>query len=184
MMMDKVSKTFCFDESGSKNTESVVRAVLDKIDETGIKTIIVASTTGRTAVQFGKALGKKARLIAVSWKKISPENTKKLKDLGVTVCNFENYLPLHEVGKDLVRNTFYTFGQGMKVCAEVVLIAVDKGLLSAGENVIAVGGTGGGSDTAAIVKATSTADMLGPDIQKRLEIREIFAMPISKKWWR
>lgn len=183
-VMDKIIKTLCFDQPGSKNTDSVVQAVLDKIDETGIKTVIVASTTGKTAVQFGKALGKNARLIAVSWKKITPENMKELKNLGVTICNFEDYLPLHEVGKDLVRNTFYIFGQGMKVCAEVVLIAVDKGLISAGQDVIAVGGTGGGSDTAAIIKATSTVDMLGPDTQKRLEIKEIFAMPTKKKWWR
>ena len=181
--MDKISKTLCFDEPGSKNTEAVVEAVLDKIDETGIKTVIVASTTGKTAVQFGRALGKKAKLIAVSWKKVSPENMKELKSLDVAVGNFEDYLPLHEVGKDLVRNTFYTFGQGMKVCAEVVLIAVDKGLISSGQKVIAVGGTGGGSDTATVIKATSTTDMLGPDAQKRLEIREIFAMPIKKKWW-
>jgi len=182
--MDKVSKTLCFDEPGTKNTDSVVQAVLDKIDETGIKTVIVASTTGKTAAQFGKALRNRARLIAVSWKTVSPENMKELKNFGVTMCNFENYLPLHEVGRDLIRNTFYTFGQGMKVCAEVALIAVDKGLISAGQDVIAVGGTGGGSDTAVVVKATSTADMLGPDTQKRLEIREIFAMPTNKKWWR
>ncbi len=72
----------------------------------------------------------------------------------------------------------------MKVCVEVVLIAVDKGLTPPGQDVIAVGGTGDGSDSATIVKATSTADMLGSDIQKRLEIREILAMPIKKKWWR
>jgi len=184
MLMDKISKTLCFDEPGSKNTDSVIRAVSEKIDETGIKTVIIASTTGKTAVEFGKALRNKARLIAVSWKNVSAENTKELKNLGVTICNFENYLPLHEGGKDLIRNTFYTFGQGMKVCAEVALIAVDKGLISARQDVIAVGGTGGGSDTAIVVKATSTADMLGPDTQKRLEIREIFAMPTKKKWWR
>ncbi len=182
--MNRISKTLCFDEPGSKNTESVIQAVSEKIDETGIKTVIIASSTGKTAIQFGKALREKAKLIAVSWKKIAPENIKELRNRGVTICNFENYLPLHEVGKDLVRNTFYTFGQGMKVCVEVVLIAVDKGITPPGQDVIAVGGTGGGSDSAAIVRATSTADMLGPDIQKRLEIREIFAMPIKKKWRR
>jgi hypothetical protein len=57
----------------------------------------------------------------------------------------------------------------MKVCAEV-------------QDVIAVGDTGGGSGLAAIVKATSTTDMLGPDVQKRLEIREIFAIALKKKW--
>jgi hypothetical protein len=182
--MSRVSKTWCFDELGSKNTESVIQAVSERIDETGIKTVIIASSTGKTAIQFAKALKEKGKLIAVSWKKIPPENIQELKNLGVIVCNFENYLPLHDIGKDLVRNTFYTFGQGVKVCVEVVLIAVDKGITSPGQDVIAVGGTGGGSDSAVIVKATSTADMFGSDMQKRLEIREIFAMPIKKKWWR
>jgi len=182
--MSKISKTWYFDEPGSKNTESVIKAVSEKIDETGIKSVILASTTGKTAIQFAKTLGGKANLVAVSWKTIAPENIKELRDQGVTLCAFENYLPLHEVGKELVRNTFYAFGQGMKVCAEVVLIAVDKGLTPPGEDVIAVGGTGGGSDTAAIIRTTSTADMLGPDMRKRLEIREIFAMPLKRKWYR
>jgi hypothetical protein len=182
--MDKVSKTYCFDESGSRNTESVIRAVSEKIEETGIKTVIVASSTGKTAIKFAEALKGKAQLVAVSWKSMLPGNVRALKIQGVTICNYENYLPLHEVGKDLVRSTYYTFGQGIKVCVEVVLVAVDKGMISPGQDVIAVGGTGGGSDSAAVIKATSTADMLGADTQKRLEIREIFAMPMKKKWWR
>jgi hypothetical protein len=182
--MNRISKTWCFDEPGSKNTESVIQAVSQKIEERGIRTIIIASSTGKTAIQFAKALKNKAKLVAVSWKKIRPENIQELKTLGVIICSHENYLPLHENGKDLIRNTFYTFGQGIKVCVEVVLIAVDKGVVSAGQDVIGVGGTGGGSDSAAVIKATSTVDMLGPDIQKRLEIREILAMPQKKKWWK
>jgi len=182
--MSRVSKIWYFAEPGFINTKSVVQAVSEKIDETGIKTVVVASSTGKTGIQFAKVLKEKAKVVSVSWKKIPPENIQELKNLGVTVCNYENYLPLHEAGRELVRSTFYTFGQGMKVCVEVVLIAVDKGIISPGEDVIAVGGTGAGSDSAAVIKATSTADMLGPDIQKRLEIREIFAMPIKKKWWR
>jgi hypothetical protein len=182
--MNKTSKTYCFGEPGLKNTESVIQAVSEKIDETGIKTVIVASSTGKTAIQFAETLKKKVRLIAVSWKKIPPENIRTLKNQGVTVCEYEDYLPLHEAGKDLIRNTYYTLGQGVKVCVEVVLIAVDKGTISAGQDVIAVGGTGGGSDSAAIIKATSTADMFSSDTEKRLEIREIFAMPMKKKWWK
>ena len=182
--MNTLSKTLRFDEPGSANTESVIQAVSDKIDDTGIKTVVVASSTGKTVIQFAKKLKKKAKIVAVSWKKLPAEKTQELKSLDITICDFANYLPLHQVGKDLVRNTFYTFGQGMKVCAEVALIVVDKGIIPSGKDIIAVGGTGGGSDTAAIIKATSTADMFGPDLQKRLEIREIFAMPWKKKWWK
>jgi hypothetical protein len=183
-MVNTYSKNLRLKESGSTNTESVIQAVSDKIDETGIKTVIVASSTGKTAILFAKKLKKKAKLVAVSWKKLPAEKAQELKSLDITICDFANYLPLHEVGRDLVRNTYYTFGQGMKVCAEVVLIAVDKGIILSGKDVIAVGGTGGGSDTAAIIKATSTNEMFSSDLSKRLEIREIFAMPWNKKWWK
>jgi hypothetical protein len=183
-LLNTLSKTLRFDEPGSINTDSVIQAVSDKIDETRIKTVVVASSTGKTAIQFAKKLKKKAKIIAVSWRKLPAEKIQELKGLDITICDFADYLPMHIVGRDLVRNTFYTFGQGMKVCAEVVLIAVDKGIILPGKDVIAVGGTGGGADTAAIIKATSSADMFGPDLQKRLEIREIFALPWKKKWWK
>jgi hypothetical protein len=182
--MNKFSRTVLFDEPGSENTESVLEAVSEKIDETGIKTIVIASTSGKTAIKFAKALKEKAEVVAVSWKIIPSESIKELENLGVKICDFENYLPLHEIGRDLVRNTLYALGQGIKVCVEVVLIAVDKGIVSLGQDVIAVGGTGSGSDSAMVVRATSTADMFGSDIQKRLEIREIFALPKKKKWWK
>jgi len=182
--MGKISKAWYFDEPGPENTESVIQAVSEKIGETGIKTVIVASTSGKTAIKFAKSLKGRVKLVAVSWKRIPQENVQELQNLGVTICNFENYLPLHEIGNELVRNTFYTFGQGIKVCAEVVLIAVDKGILPSGQDVIAVGGTGSGADSAAIIKATSTSDMFSPEIQKRLEVREIIAMPRKKKWWK
>jgi hypothetical protein len=44
------------------------------------------------------------------------------------------------------------------------------------------GNTGDGSDSAAIVKATSATGMFGPGIQERLKIRDILAMPFKKKW--
>ena len=177
----KAGKIWYFDEPGSESTESVIQIVSEKISETGIKTVVIASSSGKTAIQFAKVLKGKVKLIAVSWKKILPEDISELNKLGVTICNFENYLPLQEKG--LAKMAFYTFGQGMKVCVEVVLIAVDKNIITSGQEVIAVAGTGSGSDSAGIIKATSTADMFGPDIDKRLEIREILAMPTKKKWW-
>lgn len=38
-------------------------------------------------------------------------------------------LPLHKRGMDKIRNTLYMLGQGFKVAVEVILIAVDKGVL-------------------------------------------------------
>jgi len=82
-----------------------------------------------------------------------------------------------------VRETLYSFGQGMKVAVEVALTAVSCGYLTPYEDVIGVGGSGKGADTAIVLRATYPASMFDKDPAKRLEIREIIAMPVSKKWW-
>jgi len=79
-----------------------------------------------------------------------------------------------------MRETFYTLGQGFKVAVEVVLTAVACGLLEPYQDVIGVGGTSRGADTALVLRATYPATVLSKDPRKRLEIREIIAMPRSR----
>ncbi|MEM2756073.1 MAG: hypothetical protein QXM89_01790, partial [Candidatus Bathyarchaeia archaeon] len=95
----------------------------------------------------------------------------------------KTHLPLHARGMDSIRNSFYTLGQGFKVCVEVILIASDLEAISTGEDVIAVAGTDRGSDTAIVARACKTSDMFSRDRSKKLEIREILAMPLKKMWW-
>ena len=66
---------------------------------------------------------------------------------------------------------------------EVILIAADKGEISLYEDVIGVGGTGKGADTAIIARATTSKEIFTEDESKKLEIREILAMPLKKHWW-
>jgi hypothetical protein len=49
----------------------------------------------------------------------------------------------------LIANTLRRLGQGLKVCCEIVMEAVDAGLIPEGEEVVAVGGTARGWDTVA-----------------------------------
>jgi len=49
--------------------------------------------------------------------------------------------------------------------------------------VIGVGGSGKGADTAIVLRATYPACLFDKDPAKKLEIKEIITMPISKKWW-
>jgi hypothetical protein len=84
---------------------------------------------------------------------------------------------------DKIRSALYMLGQGFKVAVEVILIAVDEGVLKTGQVVIGVGGTARGADMAIVAKASSSKEMLGPEIRRRFEVREIIAMPIRKKWW-
>ena len=60
---------------------------------------------------------------------------------------------------------------------------VSCGYLTPHEDVTAVGGSGKGADTAIVLRATYPASLFDKDPTKRLEIKEIIAMPTCKKWW-
>jgi hypothetical protein len=171
-----------FDEPGVVNTDLVVEAVVDRVRETGIRSVVVASSSGRTALKFAKALKGKAKVYSVSYEAVDAKIRKELEDLGVTVIEGVPCV-LSTAETKTVRDAFYALGQGFKVAIECVLIAVEKGLLEPYQDCVAVAGTGEGADTAIICKASSLKQMFGKDIEKRLEVREIIAMPKKKKWW-
>jgi hypothetical protein len=68
------------------------------------------------------------------------------------------------------------FGQGMKVCVEIAVMAADSGSIPCGEvEVIVIGGSGWGADTACVMRpghANTFFDM---------EVREILAIPRVKR---
>ncbi|KPV61921.1 MAG: Pyruvate kinase, alpha/beta domain [Candidatus Bathyarchaeota archaeon BA2] len=144
--------------------------------------MVVASTSGKTALKFAMALREKAGIFCVSYETVDPKNRKELQDLGTPVIEKAKCV-LSTPKTKTVRNAFYTLGQGFKVAIECVLIATEKGMLKPQEECIAVGGTGEGADTAIICRATSIKEMFGKDFDKRLEIKEIVAIPRKKKWW-
>jgi hypothetical protein len=70
-------------------------------------------------------------------------------------------------------NLLRCFSQGTKVCFEIVLMTTDAGLLAKGERVIAMAGTGRGSDTALVMQASSSRNL------KKLRVNEIICKPIN-----
>jgi len=50
-------------------------------------------------------------------------------------------------------------------------------------DVIAVAGSGEGCDTAIVVRATTSKEIFSRDRARKLEVREVIAMPLKKKWW-
>ncbi len=159
-----------------------MEAVSRRLEEGDIRSVVVSSTTGKTGLRFAEKLHDKAQVIVVSYEKIAPKIKESITNLGGIVVD-ETGLPLHRRGMDKIRNAFYMLGQGFKVAVEVILIAVDEGVLKTGQTVMGIGGTERGVDTAIVAKASSSKEMLGPDVRRRFEVREIIAMPIRKKWW-
>ena len=70
----------------------------------------------------------------------------------------------------LMADTLKLFGQGAKVAVEVAVMAADAGALS-GRDIIAVGGSSRGADTALVLKPAHAARVFD------LKIREIVCKP-------
>ncbi|MCS7119687.1 MAG: pyruvate kinase alpha/beta domain-containing protein [Nitrososphaerota archaeon] len=181
--MVKVDRViYYFLEPGPENTEDVLKAVAKRLEVGDVKTVVVASTSGNTGAKFARALKGKAKVIAVSHEKMENRFKDEIVGLGGIAID-KTHLPLHGRGMDKVRDALYSLGQGFKVAVEVILIAADKGVIKPCEDVIGVGGSGEGSDTAIVSRSTTTKEAFGRDSSSKLEVREIIAMPLKKKWW-
>ncbi len=158
-----------FETAGVENTIKTLELAKKRALELNIKTIVLASTHGYTALEAAKTFkGHKIDLIAVS---ISPT----FSDVGWNMTHEEKFeieqagvkvlTTLHALA-DGVAEGFYgeytpgtvmaetlrCFCQGMKVTVEVAVMALEAGLVSEGEETIAIGGTGEGCDTAIVIK--------------------------------
>ena len=184
------AKIVYFDEPGKQNTDEVLRLASLRAEELGIKSVLVASTTGDTAVKAMK-LFKGSRVVAVSHftgmrepntQEFTEENRQTVLSAGGTVFTathlfsglgramrkkFKMYL-----FEETVANTLRLFGQGMKVVCEITLMAADAGLVRTDEDIIAIGGTGRGADTAVVMRPVNSEDFFD------LKIREILCKPL------
>jgi len=181
-MVKVEKKVTYFRDYGLENTEDVIQAVVKRVKEGDIKTVVVASTSGATGVKFAKALEGVAEVIAVSHETMNTENKREIVRLGAKAYD-DTHIPLDSKEMEAVRNSFYTLGQGFKVAVEVILIAADKVAVTLYKDVVGVGGTDRGSDTAIVARATTSKEAFGENKKKKLEIREVLAMPLKKMWW-
>ena len=178
-----------FAEPGSQNTDEVFRIARLRAEELGINSILVASSTGDTAVRAVDAF-KGARVVAVSHftgmrgpniQEFTEENRQKVVSRGGAVLTtthafsglsramrkkFKMYL-----FEEVVANTLRIFGQGMKVACEITLMAADAGLVRTDEDVIAIGGTSRGADTALVLRPVNSEDFFD------LKVKEILCKP-------
>ncbi len=201
-MADITRSCIYFAHPGRKNSGQVVEAVLRRLEEGDLKAVVVASTTGYTAGLFADALAGRPGVTLISvgeaplageWDSknkypfLAPETRQELERRGVIVADRVPYLLHSSVldtspwkapsAEEIVRETLYAFGQGLKVAVEVVLIAVASGFLAPYQDVIAVGGTGRGADTAIVVRATFPNHVLSQDHARRLRIHEVLCKP-------
>ena len=181
-----------FHKPGGKNTRIVLEAVSRRAKELSIRKVLVATCSGRTAFEALKILERDVNIIAVTHvtgyekpdsQELSEQDRTDLKSLGVTVLTCQH--AFGGVGR-AVRNKFSTyqvdeimaytlriFGQGVKVAIELALMAADAGLVRTDEDIIAVGGTASGADSAVVIKPANSFHFFD------LKIREVICKPAT-----
>ncbi|MFC1786951.1 pyruvate kinase alpha/beta domain-containing protein [Halobacteriota archaeon] len=179
-------KIIYFENKKAENTDTTFELVQERLNTSGIKKLVLASTTGATAkkaTDFFKETDVKLIVVPHQFdfhREINPfplELVKTLRESGHEV-HFGTMLfhtdNLYESDiPTLMANILRCFCQGVKVCFEIVLMATDAGLLKSGDKVIAIGGTGRGSDTALVMQAASSRN------PRNLRVNEIICKPLN-----
>jgi len=72
---------------------------------------------------------------------------------------------------EVIAYTLRTFGQGTKVAIEIALMAADAGLIRTDEDIISIGGTARGVDTALVLRGATTHTFFD------LKVKEVICKP-------
>ncbi len=180
-------------DTGGEHTEAVLTAVLERLGGGGIRHIVVATTSGETGVRFAEALrDRDVDVVCVTHHvgfkggdedQLEPERARAIRAAGGAVLTASH--ALSGVGRsisksfggttqvELIAQTLRLFGQGMKVCAEIAVMAADAGLIPTDRDVICVAGTGRGADTAVVLKPAHANGFF------ELRVRETLCRPIG-----
>ena len=182
-------KIVYFEDSGVDNTDTTLSLALERSKNRGIKKIVLASTRGDTArILAAKLVGSGIKMLVVPHQYgFGPEGRQRFPKELVSDLERQGHsvyfgtMLFHTDGffgnntPTLMANLLRTFCQGMKVCVEILFMAVNGGMVASGENVVVVSGTGRGADTAVVAIAAPTT-ALG-----NFHITEIICKPLQTR---
>ncbi len=180
-----------FGKAGKENTAACLEVVKAAVKEGRQQYIVVASTSGSTGLFFSDFFkGIPIDIVVVTHSagfkgpntfEMPADTVEKIKANGGKI--YTGTMLTHSIETSLnakfgglypstiIAQALRRFGEGAKVCCEIVMMAVDAGLVPEGEEVIAVAGTGHGADTAMILKSAASKRFLD------LRVLEILAKP-------
>lgn len=167
----QAEETLYLEAPGPQNTDVVARAVRSYVGTHRTRYVVVASTTGETALKFAAELENVATLIIVTHhtgfqqegvQSFDVATRELLAQRGVRVITQSHALSGVERSisrrlgggsrvEAIAEALRSLFGRGLKVCVEIAVMAADAGAIPL-EEVIAVGGTGRGADTAIVIR--------------------------------
>lgn len=179
-----------FNQIGPESTEITLQKARERSQELGISNLIVASTHGDTgfkALEIFKDTKIQIIVVGISYSyksegwDMSSSVRKQLEDQGAKVVISHHVLSDDIIGgvskqgiihpHKIIAETLCRFSQGLKVAVEITIMAAEAGMINTDNEVISIGGTHRGADTALVVKPSYARNFYD------FEIREIISKP-------
>lgn len=187
--MDK--RIVYFDKKGKQNTKACLELLRNAVKQESYQHAVIASTTGQTGLLFSDAFkNTDLNLVVVSHSvgfkgpntfEFSDDIKEKILANGNRI--YTGTILTHSIETSLnaqfggiypamiIAQSLRRFGEGAKVCCEIVMMAVDGGLVPEQEEVVAIAGTGYGADTVMVLQSAASKRFLD------LRVLEILAKP-------
>lgn len=156
-----------FEKIGKPNTENVIKCVAEYVKAHGTSHVVVASGKGDTARLLYDALPDNVQITVVTHAIGMSENgvdnmgaavRKELTDKGMRIVTATHVLSGAERAMsgvwggaypvEIIAHTLRMFGDGVKVGIECAVMALDNGAIPYGEEIVSIGGSGRGADSA------------------------------------
>jgi hypothetical protein len=178
-----------FVQAGPANTARTLELAQARAEQLRIRQVLVASTSGSTGALAAQVFQGLDIIVVSHSSGFAGPNTQELtaeNRAAIEACDARILTCQHAFGgvgravrkklgtyelEEIIAFTLRTFGEGMKVAAEIALMAADAGLVRTGEPVISVAGTWSGADTAVVLKPANAQAFFD------LRFLEIICMP-------
>lgn len=174
-----------FEKPGPENTLKTIELALEATKNDNVEYVVVASNTGETAALLAKKNGGIGKIVCVTHaygfkekgkNEMTTEIRRKLEEDDVLVFTSSHVLSGVERGiskksqgmypAEIMANTLRMLGQGVKVCVEISIMALDAGLVPYGEKIVAIGGSGTGADTAVVITPSHANEVFATKIHR------------------
>ena len=186
-----------FEKAGEQNTDEVIALALGRAKELGLRHVVVATSSGETGVKVAKLFkGSGISVIVVGHQvgfsqpgvdEMEPALSREIESLGGIIIKQTHALSAVErsisrrIGgasrTEAISEALRTLlSSGAKVCVEITIMAADSGKIPVDgvTEVLAIGGTWSGADTACVMLPAHANNFFD------MQIREIVALPRDK----
>lgn len=188
-MTELAAQTVYFERPGPAATARTLQLASSRAEELGVRTVLVASTGGATGLLAAQhfhgydviVVTHSAGFKSPGTQELTAENRAAIEAAGARILTCQHAfggvnravrkkLDTYQLD-EIIAYTLRLFGEGIKVVAEIALMAADAGLVRTDIPVISIAGTGRGADTAAVLLPTNAQTFFD------LKIIEIICRP-------